>query len=183
MASFQNFRSAFNGFNREDVVRYLELINNKHNAQVNQLNTEIQTLYADIENYRVCCEEYAQYPALLQQEQERCAALEQEIAALKQQLEQKQAHIRTESELEAYRRAERAERTANERVGQLYAQANGALADATARTDETAIRITDMVTQVSAQLARVQVAFNDGANTIRDAAAALYAIKPVSSDE
>ena len=81
MASFQNFRSAFNGFNREDVVRYLEMINNKHNAQVNQLNTEIQTLYADIENYRACCESYEEYPALLQKEQERSAALEQELAA------------------------------------------------------------------------------------------------------
>ena len=70
MASFQNFRSAFNGFNREDVVRYLEMINNKHNAQVNQLNTEIQTLYADIENYRACCESYEEYPALLQKEQD-----------------------------------------------------------------------------------------------------------------
>ena len=28
------FRSSFNGFNREDVVRYMEFINNKHSAQV-----------------------------------------------------------------------------------------------------------------------------------------------------
>ena len=44
MAAFQNFRSALNGFNREDVVRYIEFINNQHNTQVNQLHTEIQTL-------------------------------------------------------------------------------------------------------------------------------------------
>ena len=29
MASSQNFRTAFNGFNREDVVHYLEYINTK----------------------------------------------------------------------------------------------------------------------------------------------------------
>lgn len=40
----QNFRSAFNGFNREDVVHYLEFINNKHTGQVNQLTAELETL-------------------------------------------------------------------------------------------------------------------------------------------
>ena len=39
MSAPQNFRSAFNGFNREDVVRYLEYINTKHTTQVNQLNS------------------------------------------------------------------------------------------------------------------------------------------------
>ena len=42
----QNFRSAFNGFNREDVVHYLEYINNKHTAQVNQLEEENAALRA-----------------------------------------------------------------------------------------------------------------------------------------
>ena len=183
MASFQNFRSAFNGFNREDVVRYLEMINNKHNAQVNQLNTEIQALYADIENYRACSESNEESPALLQKEQERSAALEQELAAVKQQLEQPRFRPQTESELEAYRRAARAERAAHERVNQLYARANGALADATARTDETAMRLSDMAGQISAQLSALQTALTEGANTIRDAAATMYTIKPVSSDE
>ena len=36
MAASQNFRSAFNGFNREDVVHYLEYLNTKHTNQVNQ---------------------------------------------------------------------------------------------------------------------------------------------------
>ena len=33
MAAPQNFRSAFNGFNREDVVHYLEYLNSKHQNQ------------------------------------------------------------------------------------------------------------------------------------------------------
>ena len=41
MATPQNFRSAFNGFNREDVAHYLEYINSKHQSQVNQLTAEI----------------------------------------------------------------------------------------------------------------------------------------------
>ena len=46
MAVPQNFRSAFNGFNREDVVHYLEYINTKHNNQLSQLTAENQELRA-----------------------------------------------------------------------------------------------------------------------------------------
>lgn len=41
MAASQNFRSAFNGFNREDVVHYIEYLNAKHTAEVNQLQSEL----------------------------------------------------------------------------------------------------------------------------------------------
>lgn len=44
MAANQNFRSAFNGFNREDVVRYIEYINAKHAEEINQLRSEIEFL-------------------------------------------------------------------------------------------------------------------------------------------
>jgi FKBP-type peptidyl-prolyl cis-trans isomerase (trigger factor) len=44
MANSQNFRSAFNGFNREDVVHYLEYLNSKHNNLVNQLSEEAENL-------------------------------------------------------------------------------------------------------------------------------------------
>ena len=44
MAEKHNFRSAFNGFHREDVVRYIEFITSKHNNQVNQLTAENEQL-------------------------------------------------------------------------------------------------------------------------------------------
>jgi len=44
MAVNQNFRSAFNGFNREDVVHYIEYINAKHAEELNQLRSEIEFL-------------------------------------------------------------------------------------------------------------------------------------------
>ena len=44
MAEQQNFRSAFNGFNREDVVHYIEYLNSKHTAELNQLKSEVQFL-------------------------------------------------------------------------------------------------------------------------------------------
>ena len=40
MAEQKSFRSAFNGFNREDVVHYIEYLTAKHKAQVNQLTSE-----------------------------------------------------------------------------------------------------------------------------------------------
>ena len=44
MSEQQNFRTAFSGFNREDVVRYLEYLNNKHASEISQLNSEIEYL-------------------------------------------------------------------------------------------------------------------------------------------
>lgn len=44
MAAQQNFRSAFNGFNREDVVHYIEYLNSRHTAEINQLKSEVEYL-------------------------------------------------------------------------------------------------------------------------------------------
>ena len=49
MAEIFNFRSAFNGFRREDVVHYIEYLNAKHTAEVNQLNSEIAFLRQQLE--------------------------------------------------------------------------------------------------------------------------------------
>ena len=49
MSTPQNFRSAFNGFNREDVVHYLEYISTKHSNQINQLTSENQELRSALE--------------------------------------------------------------------------------------------------------------------------------------
>ena len=46
MAEFQKFRSSLGGFNREDVVHYIEYINNKHAAQLNQLKNERDNAYS-----------------------------------------------------------------------------------------------------------------------------------------
>ena len=52
MAASQNFRSAFNGFNREDVVHYIEYLNAKHTAEVNQLQSELDFLNTKLESAR-----------------------------------------------------------------------------------------------------------------------------------
>ena len=42
MAQIHQFRSQLNGFNRQDVVNYIELMNNQHNAQIQQLQNQLQ---------------------------------------------------------------------------------------------------------------------------------------------
>ena len=44
MAELQNFRTAFNGFHRDDVVRYIEELNTKHKAEVNRLKSDLKYL-------------------------------------------------------------------------------------------------------------------------------------------
>ena len=44
MAVQQNFRTALNGFHREDVVRYIEELNTKHKAEVNRLKSDLKYL-------------------------------------------------------------------------------------------------------------------------------------------
>ena len=58
MAELQNFRIAFNGFHRDDVVRYIEELNNKHAEEVNQLNSDLkyyQDKLIEMENAAAAC--------------------------------------------------------------------------------------------------------------------------------
>ena len=179
MAAFQNFRGAVGGFNREDVVHYIEYMNNKHASQINQLNTEMQALQEELAKLRGTADLSAQ----LEEANARIAQLEQERDALAAQVEAAADRPQTDNELEAYRRAERAERIAADRVAQLYNQANGALADATAKADDTATQVGELTDALMVQLQQLQTVLASGGNSMRDAAAALFAIRPASADQ
>ena len=179
MAAFQNFRSAVGGFNREDVVRYIEYINNKHSSQVNQLNTEIQALQEELAQLR----SQADLTAQLEEANARIATLQQERDELAAQVEQIADRPQTDSELQAYRRAERAERIASDRVAALCQQVNGALADATAKADDTATQVGDLTDNLMVQLQQLQTVLSSGSNAMRDAAAALFAIRPAAPEQ
>lgn len=204
MAATQNFRSAFNGFNREDVVHYIEYMNKKHTAEVNQLTSEAEFLRAKLDSatqpspdpdlLTALQQERDGYRKQLEELEKRCAELEAERdAALSGSAQAREpqadtardtaAQLHVTQELEAYRRAERTERVARERAEQVYHQANGALADATARVDEAAAQIGAMTDRVSAQLAQLQEAVTGSKQALRDAAATLYTIRPGSAEE
>ena len=186
MTAPQNFRSAFNGFNREDVVHYLEFINTKHTTQVNQLTAENEALRAQLEQQGAPdrCEEL---DSLKEQVADLTAQLEEALAKCTQ-LEQQPAHPQEEpastlspsaaEELEAYRRAERIEREAKERAELVYFQANGVLTEAAAKVDGISAEITDMADQVMTQLTQLQMAVSSSKQALQDASSIMNTIRP-----
>lgn len=183
MAALQNFRSAFNGFNREDVVRYIEYINNQHNAQVNQLATQLKTLEAELERYRAIPAHDPSVPEKLKAAEDKCAALEQELEELLEQQAQDEIASTREAELEAYRRAERAERAAQARAGQLYDQANSALANATVKVEEASGQVSRLAEKITEDLTALNAAVAGSRDILKDAAAELYSIRPAATEE
>ena len=183
MAESYNFRTAFNGFHREDVVHYLQYLQNKHNGQLNQLRSDIASAEKELGDLRslqdVLADLRTQYTEL---ENERDAALER-IRELEQELiaersKKPAAPVSDENELEAYRRAERAERQAQQRAEQLMAQAHGIVAEVSAHADENAQQIGQMAEQVAAQLSALQQVVMSSKATFMDAAVAMCAIRP-----
>ena len=78
----RNFRSAFNGFNREDVVRYIEYVNAQHAAQIKEMNAELEFLRSKLAapaelDFAIVkrLDDYAEQVSILEA---RCDTLEQE---------------------------------------------------------------------------------------------------------
>lgn len=161
MAAIQNFRSAIGGFNREDVVRYIEYMNNKHTSELEQLKSQLQTAQEDLAKV-----DNTELVAKLEAAEARCAELEAQLAQ-----GATAAVPQEENELETYRRAERAERLARERASQIYAQANAALADVTVKVEAISDNMGNLYQQFDVKM-------QEGKKQLQDAVAALYAIRP-----
>ena len=204
MASSQNFRTAFNGFNREDVVHYLEYINTKHTNQLNQLTAENESLrerlerLPDAESQRMLVESLAEkcrnLTGQLEEATSRAQTLERQLAAAQSQCaELTQAAQAAQAaqpepetgltptasdELEAYRRAERIEREAKERSELVYYQANSVLSQTTAKVDSLSADITQMADQVVSQLTQLQAAVSSGKQALQEASSIMGTIRP-----
>lgn len=179
MSAPQKFRSAFNGFNREDVVHYLEYLNSRHAAHINQLVTEADQLRSQLNAAQPApCQDES--VAALQQErdelraqvaalQERCAALEAAQPAA--------PAISAADELEIYRRAERTERAARDRADLIHRQTNTILMEASVRVNEAASQITPAADQLLAQLNQLQAAITAGRQSLQDANMLLVSLR------
>ena len=190
-----NFRSSLHGFNRQDVANYLEYMNSRHNAQLNQLNTELEAL-----------RQQQQTPALDPQKlalEARCMDLQEQLAkaeqardealaqkeAAQQQLEQMQhdrdeallrasgAKLDASQELEAYRRAERAERVARERAEQVYSETGAVLTQASTRVESALRQMSGISQQVTGQLDTLQAAISASRLALQDAADTMQKLK------
>ena len=169
MSEIQQFRKSMNGFNRHDVVTYIEYLNNKHNAQITQLNNQLAAALAapKADTFALEAEN---------------ARLKEQVAALQAALVQQQtepvsdAPSCTEQELEAYRRAERAERLAMERARQTRDHANGVLADATTQFQVAAAQLEDAARTIAAQLDVYKTTVMNAGTILTDTAATLATI-------
>ena len=180
MSAPQNFRTAFNGFNREDVVHYLEYLNNRHNAQINQLSEENAALRAQLDA-APAVDHTEEVDALTEQLNEalaRCAELEKQLEQKNSAPAESGLSASAAEELEAYRRAERIEREAKERSELVYYQANGVLTEAAAKVDGISAQITDIADQVMGQLTQLQMAVSSSKQALQDASSIMNTIKP-----
>ena len=199
MAAPKNFRSAFNGFNREDVVQYIEYMNSKHASEITQLNSQIEYLRAQSvptqevsaptedpqlrELQEACAEKDSLLETMLAEADEMKAQIEALKAENQKLREQKPAASNAEAELEAYRRAERVERRAKERAEVVYHRVNGTLADATVKVEDAAAMISGLTERVTAQLSELQNAVLGSRSALKDAADTMFALRPDPEEE
>ena len=199
MAVTHNFRSAIGGFHREDVVRYIEYMNTKHASHVNQLTNEAESLRSKLKELESVLAKEDRTPQLEAQcaqlqaqlteansakaaleeasklHQEALAAAEAQIAQLKEKMEHMAIDMQAR-ELDAYRRAERTERLAQERADRIYQQAAGTLAEATTQVDTAADLFHQIGARVNSQMEELQQAIESSRTALQEAAATMYAI-------
>ena len=204
MAEQQLFRTAFNGFNRDDVVQYIEELNARHAAEVNQLNADLQYLQEKLDALESVCPEndipmmgepMTDNSDLIEELEAKLADAEDAARTAKAQLDaQKAENLRLQVlldaalarqneannnvELDTYRRAERVERDARNRARMVSEKANAALSDATNKVDETAIQISELTDAAMQQLKQLQLAISGSKQILRDTATVLYSIRP-----
>ncbi len=149
MADFSKFRSSLGGFNREDVANYIETQSIAHQKELRALREENARLIAERDEAR------------------------QALAALQAQADAEAGEDKAEQEplppqldlpadeLEAYRRAEAAERNARERAAQLREQVSALCADAGARFALRGEKVGVLAEQTEEQLRQLMQALTE----------------------
>ena len=191
-----NFRSSLHGFNRQDVANYLEYLNNRHAAQVNQLNTDLEALRRQAEApaedpqrtaLEARCRELEQQLEAARKERDEALAqreaAEQKLASARQDREEALLRscgekLEANRELEAYRRAERTERMARERAEQVYSETGTVLTQASNRIEAALRQMTGISQQVTGQLDTLQTAIASSRLALQDAAHTIDKLKP-----
>ena len=163
----QSFRSAFNGFNRQDVVHYLEYINTKHQDQINSLTAETEDLHRQLEELQAQAAQIAELEA-------RLAAMTEERDALRAQIEQMQA---AEAVQEPQPETDGGSQVAGEELDS-YHQANGVLNEAIAKVDTATAEITAKTDEAMSQLTQLQMAVSTSKQALQDAASLMNTIRP-----
>ena len=193
-----NFRSAFNGFNREDVVHYIEYLNANHANQIRQLQADLATMQRESflpevdedQEARIAEmeEQFAQQESLLTalnaEKDEllaKCAQLVAQLAAVNAAKETARPQFSTcmEEELAAYRRAERVERLANERANAIYRDLRVSLQGTADKTESAVTKLDSISSQFNAQINALRDSLFDNKSYLDQSLASLNDLKVI----
>lgn len=172
----QNFRSALHGFNRDDVVRFLEQNTIQHEQDLHQKEAEINRLQTELdeanEAIKVMTEENARLHELIagtNQQDEATVQIEDAFEfevpgdnsepadpldapitpAIADQTPPEEREEITKMELNAYRRAEMTERIARERAAAVYDQISNVF-------EQSSVKLTDTHQDMDIMAATIQ---------------------------
>jgi chromosome segregation ATPase len=204
MADIFNFRSAFNGFNPEDVVHYIDYLNTTHENLVRQLQADLANAHqepeiitipqdnSELESLREQCAQQETLLAAVNAEKEalmnRCVQLEAALAANKDASAVVTAaktplNAYTDEELAAYRRAERVEREANDRAQGIYRQVKTLLSNATNQTNVAVSNMDDIAEQINNQLSELRTSLLNSKDYLEQTSADFMAMQPSQDNE
>lgn len=178
----RNFRAALNGFNRSDVVNYIEESAINHEKAMRQLRDENAKLKADLEKLQ------AEKDAL---EENQCIeeTNEADDAPMDQDLENPgeadppEIMAPTELELAAYRRAEAVERSAKNRASRLCQQVNEIVETAAKQFQESDADVQALMSDLNICLRRLNDTFAELRLAFDDTSSAFSALEPLENDE
>ena len=208
----QTFRSAFNGFHREDVVNHIAYMSNKHETQVNQLRSEAETLRTELSELREQVDvdtarqnrlteleqtladrdaELSSVRELLETANQRLNEQAEQLATLREELEEaKEAAAKAPieksashwDELRAYRRAETVERQARDRVNDLFTSANTALRSTGATLADTNAAFDALAEKFRTDLVALMETIDCGKGALCAAADTLDSLRPEETE-
>ena len=87
MPAPKNFRTAFNGFHREDVVNHIAYMTTKHEAQVKELREENNALQTELSQLRGQMDQDAADRSRIPSLEQTIADRDAELSALREELE------------------------------------------------------------------------------------------------
>ena len=168
----QRFRAALNGFNREDVVQFIQSLTARHDRETADLKEEKNRLQEALDKSN------AEAEALRQ----RITELEAQLQEANETLEAATAPLPepekpdwNAQELAAYRRAEEVERQSRERAKLLHRELTGLVADASVQMDDATGALDDAMAQITEDLTRLQAAMTAGKKVLNDTGCSLRA--------
>ncbi len=177
MADFTKFRSSMGGFNRSDVTNYIETLCLEHHQTAKKLREERDSLSAQLSQTALKLEEKTAAAEALQQklaETETALSvaedsLSEALTRIGEQQPQEEAPDYSTMELEAYRRAEAAERLASERAARLRQRLDDLISAVSARYEQSGQELQVLSEDLQTNLRRLQETLSDLEVTFQEA--------------